>query len=167
MDIDNINHVGMAIRDIAETAPRLERMGFQLTPYSPHSAAWRPGDPVQPLGSGNRCIMFEDTYLEVLCSENPLKQAARIANFLKRHQGAHIVCFNCQDTALVDRRVRGLGYETSGVIPLQRDIDTPNGIRTARFVRSQFAPKDSPEGYVQASTHLTPEYIYQPRYMVH
>jgi catechol 2,3-dioxygenase-like lactoylglutathione lyase family enzyme len=167
MDIDNINHVGMAVRDLAMTADRYEAMGFQLTPYSPHSAAWKPGDPVQPLGSGNRCVMFENTYLEILASENPAKQAARIANFLKHHQGAHIICFDCKDTDAVDRRVRGLGYETSGVIPLQREIATPEGMRTARFVRSQFAPKDSPEGYIQASTHLTPEYIYQPRFIRH
>ena len=167
MDIDNINHVGMAVRDIAVTVDRYQAMGFQLTPYSPHSAAWKPGDPVQPLGSGNRCVMFENTYLEILASENPAKQAARIANFLKHHQGAHIICFDCKDTDAVDRRLRGLGYETSGVIPLQRDIDTPEGTQTAKFVRSQFAPKDSPEGYIQASTHLTPEYIYQPRFIRH
>ena len=167
MDINNINHVGMAVRDIAVTVDRYEAMGFQLTPYSPHSAAWKPGDPVQPLGSGNRCVMFESTYLEILASENRAKQAARIENFLKHHQGAHIVCFDCKDTDAVDRRLRGLGYETSGVIALQRDIDTPEGVRTAKFVRSQFAPKDSPEGYIQASTHLTPEYIYQPRFIRH
>ena len=167
MDINNINHVGMAVRDIAVTVDRYEAMGFQLTPYSPHSAAWKPGDPVQPLGSGNRCVMFESTYLEILASENRAKQAARIENFLKHHQGAHIVCFDCKDTDTVDRRLRGLGYETSGVIALQRDIDTPEGVRTAKFVRSQFAPKNSPEGYIQASTHLTPEYIYQPRFIRH
>ena len=87
MDINNINHVGMAVRDLAATAARYEAMGFQLTPYSPHSAAWKPGDPVQPLGSGNRCIMFENTYLEILASEDPKRPAARITNFLKHHQG--------------------------------------------------------------------------------
>jgi catechol 2,3-dioxygenase-like lactoylglutathione lyase family enzyme len=167
MDINNVNHVGMAVRDLAETTARYEAMGFQLTPYSPHSAAWKPGDPVQPLGSGNRCVMFENTYLEILASEDPRKPAARIVNFLKHHQGAHIVCFDCGDCEFVDKRVRGHGFETSGVIPLQREIDTPNGVRTAKFVRTQFAPKDSPEGYIQASTHLTPEYIYQPRYIGH
>ena len=75
MDINNINHVGMAVRDIAVTVDRYEAMGFQLTPYSPHSAAWKPGDPVQPLGSGNRCVMFESTYLEILASENRAKQS--------------------------------------------------------------------------------------------
>jgi catechol 2,3-dioxygenase-like lactoylglutathione lyase family enzyme len=167
MDINNINHVGMAVRDLAATAARYEAMGFQLTPYSPHSAAWRAGDPVQPLGSGNRCVMFENTYLEILASEDPARPAARIVNFLKHHQGAHIICFDCGDCDLVDRRVRGLGVATSGVIPLQRDIDTPEGVRTAKFQRTQFDPKDSPEGYIQAARHLTPEYIYQPRYIRH
>jgi catechol 2,3-dioxygenase-like lactoylglutathione lyase family enzyme len=167
VDIDNINHVGMAVRDLAATAQRYEAMGFQLTPYSPHSAAWKPGDPVQPLGSGNRCIMFKNTYLEILASEDARRPAARITDFLKRHQGAHIICFDCRDCDAVDVRVRGLGIETSGVIPLQREIDTPEGVRTAKFVRTQFDPKGSPEGYIQASTHLTPQYIYQPRYIHH
>ena len=165
--INNINHVGMAVRDLALTAARYEAMGFQLTPYSPHSAAWKPGDAVQPLGSGNRCVMFENTYLEILASEDAKRPAARITNFLKHHQGAHIICFDCGDCDVVDRRVRGLGIATSGVIPLQRDIDTPEGVRTAKFLRTQFDPKDSPEGYIQAARHLTPEYIYQPRYTQH
>ena len=167
VDISNINHVGMAVRDLAAAATRYEAMGFQLTPYSPHSAAWKPGDTVQPLGSGNRCLMFENTYLEILASENPKQPAARITNFLRHHQGAHIICFDCGDCEFVDKRVRGLGIETSGVIPLQREIDTPEGVRTAKFERTQFDPKGSPEGYIQASRHLTPEYIYQPRYIHH
>ncbi len=157
----------MAVGDLAATARRYEAMGFQLTPYSPHSAAWKPGDPVQPLGSGNRCVMFENTYLEILASEDPNKPAARIANFLQHHQGAHIICFDCDDCERVDGRVRSQGIETSGVIPLQREIDTPDGVRTAKFERTQFAPRNSPEGYIQASRHLTPEYIYQPRYISH
>jgi catechol 2,3-dioxygenase-like lactoylglutathione lyase family enzyme len=166
-DIDNLNHVGMAVRDLAETVRRFEAMGFQLTPYSPHSAAWKPGEPVQPQGSGNRCVMFANDYLEILASEDSSKPAARISNFLKRHQGAHIICFNTQRPNDVDNRLKAAGIVTSGVIPLQREIDTPDGIRTAKFARLQFAPADSPEGYVQAAQHLTPQYIYQPRYIVH
>lgn len=167
MDINNINHVGVAVRNLSETSARYEAMGFQLTPYSPHSAAWRPGEAVQPLGSGNRCIMFQNTYLEILASEDPTRPAPRIENFLKHHQGAHIICFDCGDCDFVDRRLRGLGIETSGVIPLQREVDTAEGRRTAKFERVQFSPQDSPEGYIQATRHLTPDYIYQPRYTEH
>jgi catechol 2,3-dioxygenase-like lactoylglutathione lyase family enzyme len=166
-DIDNLNHVGMAVRDLADIVRRFEAMGFQLTPYSPHSAAWKPGEPVQPQGSGNRCVMFANDYLEILASEDPARPAARISNFLKRHQGAHIVCFNTQHPHDVETRLKAEGIATSGVIPLQREIDTPDGVRTAKFARIQFAPEHSPEGYIQAAQHLTPQYIYQPRYIVH
>lgn len=167
MDVTNVNHVGMVARDLADVTRRYEAMGFQLTPYSPHSGAWKPGEPVKPLGSGNRCVMFADNYLEILASEDAARPAERMTNFLKHHQGGHIVCFDSDDCQAVDRRLKTAGVETSAVIPLQRDIDTPDGVRTARFERVQFAPKDTPEGYIQAARHLTPEYIYQPRYVVH
>lgn len=166
-DIDSINHVGMAVRDHAVATARFEAMGFMLTPYSPHSGAWKPGEKVQALGSGNRCVMFARNYLEILASENPSAPAARIEAFLARHQGAHILCFNSEAPEAVDARLRAAGMGSSGVIPLQRDIDTPDGVRTAKFARVQFAPEDSPEGYVQAARHLTPQFIYQPRYIRH
>jgi catechol 2,3-dioxygenase-like lactoylglutathione lyase family enzyme len=166
-DIDNINHVGMAVRDLAGTVARYEAMGFQLTPYSEHSGAWKPGEKVQSLRSGNRCVMFANSYLEILASTDPNQPSPRIEGYLKHHQGAHIICFNTEDVHALDRRLRGAGVATSGVIPLQREIDTPEGSRLARFERAQFAPDDSPEGYIQAARHLTPEYIYQPRYTQH
>ena len=166
-DIDNINHVGMAVRDLDDTVRRFEALGFQLTPYSPHSAAWKPGDAVKPLASGNRCVMFANDYLEILASEDPRQPAARITNFLKRHQGAHIICFNTEKPQAVDQRLHDAGMETSGVIALQREIDTPDGVETAKFERVQFAPEQSPEGYIQAARHLTPQHIYQPRYITH
>lgn len=166
-DIDSINHIGMVARDLADTTARYEAMGFQLTPYSPHSGAWKPGEPVKPLGSGNRCVMFAHNYLEILASGNPAEPSERLAGYLRHHQGAHIICFNSEDPDAVDTRLRAAGIETSGVIPLQREIDTPSGVQTAKFQRIQFAPKDSPEGYIQAARHLTPEHIYQPRYIRH
>jgi catechol 2,3-dioxygenase-like lactoylglutathione lyase family enzyme len=166
-EIDSINHVGMAVRDLADTVARYEAMGFQLTPYSEHSGAWKPGEKVQSLSSGNRCVMFANSYLEILASTDPSRPSARIEGYVKHHQGAHIICFNAEDLQTLDRRLRGAGVTTSGVIPLQRDIDTPEGSRLARFERVQFGPDDSPEGYIQAARHLTPEYIYQPRYTQH
>jgi hypothetical protein len=142
-------------------------MGFLLTPFSLHSGAWKPGDPVVKQGYGNRCVMFQHNYLEILASETAAAPSARIANFLSRHQGGHIICFGTDDAAALDSRLRADGVSTPGVLPLQRDIDTPEGMRTARFQRVQFAPDSSPEGFIQAARHLTPEYIHQPRFIAH
>lgn len=166
-DIDSINHVGMAVRDLADASARYEAMGFMLTPFSAHSGAWKPGEKVAPLGSGNRCVMFADNYLEILADSDPAVPSPRLAGFLHHHQGAHIICFGSQQLEAVDARLRAADVKTSGVIPLQRDVDTPQGLRTAKFQRVQFAPDDSPEGYIQAARHLTPEYVYQPRYIRH
>jgi catechol 2,3-dioxygenase-like lactoylglutathione lyase family enzyme len=167
MDIDSVNHVGMAVRDLGTTVARYEAMGFMLTPYSPHSGAYKPGEPVKAFGSGNRCVMFAHNYLEILASENPKEPVPRLAGYLKHHEGAHIICFNSDNVGSVEQRLIAAGLKTSGVIPLQRDIDTPDGVKTAKFERAQFAPDDSPEGYIQAARHLTPDYIYQPRYIKH
>ncbi|WP_167784662.1 VOC family protein [Ramlibacter rhizophilus] len=166
-DIDSINHVGIVARDLAATSARYEALGFTLTPFSPHSGAWKPGEPVQRLGSGNRCVMFGRNYLEILANEDAAQPSARLEGYLRHHQGGHIICFNSENLPSVERRITDSGLKTSGVLPLQREIDTPEGVRTAKFERAQFAPDESPEGYIQAARHLTPQYIYQPRYTGH
>jgi hypothetical protein len=166
-DIHSVNHVGMAVADMRAAAARFEALGFILTPFSAHSGAWKPGDPVTKLGAGNRCAVFPRNYLEILASEHADRPAERIERFLARHQGAHIICFGTDEPDAVDARLVAAGVKTSGVIPLQRDVDTTEGSRTAKFRRTQFAPEASPEGYIQAAQHLTPEYIHQERYLSH
>lgn len=165
--LDGVNHVGMAVRDLDVAAARFTALGFQVTPYSPHAAAWKPGEAVQPLGSGNRCLMFPGNYLEILGSADPGRQAARVAGFLARHQGAHIICFDGEDLPAAEARLSAAGLATSGILPLQREVETQAGTRTARFERLQFSPGDSPEGYIQVARHLTPDFIYQPRHCIH
>ena len=166
-EIHSVNHVGMAVRDMAKTAARFEAMGFLLTPFSVHSGAWKPGDAVAKLAYGNRCVMFDRNYLEILASERPEAPSPRIAGFLARHQGAHIICFGTEDPEAVHERLLADGVKTSGVLPLQREIETPEGLRTARFVRVQLGPDTSPEGFIQAAKHLTPQYIHQARFIAH
>lgn len=166
-DILSINHVGIVARHLAATSARYEQLGFTLTPFSPHSGAWKPGAPVTKLGSGNRCVMFSQNYLEILANEDPAQPSERLQGFLRKHQGGHIICFDSQNLPSVEQRLMAQGLKTSGVLPLQREIDTPEGVRTAKFERVQFAPDESPEGYIQAARHLTPEYIYQSRYTGH
>jgi hypothetical protein len=166
-EIHSVNHVGMAVRDMAKTAARYEAMGFLLTPFSLHAGAWKPGDAVAKLAYGNRCVMFDRNYLEILASERPEMPSPRIAGFLARHQGAHIICFGTEDPDGVHARLESDGMKSSGVLPLQREIETPEGMRTARFVRVQLGPDTSPEGFIQAARHLTPQYIHQPRFIAH
>ena len=66
----------------------------------------------------------------------------------------------------MDRRLRGLGYETSGVIALQRDIDTPEGVGPqSSYARSSHQKL---AGRVYSGEHPSDaRNIYQPRFIRH
>lgn len=168
-DIDSVNHVGLVVRDLDSASARYEQLGFVLTPLSVHAGSARPGGPVVPLGSGNRCAVFRDNYLEVLArvGETATTEANRVDRWLERHEGAHIICFGCGDAEVVDRRLTGAGFTTSGVVALQREVDTPDGPATARFDRVLLPQEATPEGLIQAAHHRTPQHIHQPRYIEH
>jgi hypothetical protein len=166
-DITEVNHVGIAVHDMDAAARVFESLGFLLTPLSAHKGALSPEASVAPLGSANRCAVFANDYLEVLTHADASRPDPRQTRFLSRHEGAHIICHATNDTEATDRRWRASGIPTSGVIPLQRDVDTPEGVRTARFERVQIDAADAPEGLMQAARHLTPDYIHQARYCAH
>ena len=166
-DIDSVNHLGIAVRDLDQASALYERMGFQLTPLSVHSGANKPGEPVQEMATGNRCAVFPNNYIEVLGIVNPEGADWGWARFVDRFEGAHIICFGCQDAATVARRLDASNVGNSGVIPLQRDIGTLEGMQTARFDCVHFDGGVTPEGLIQAARHRNPEYVHQPRYLDH
>lgn len=166
-DIDSVNHVGLVVRDLSAAAKLYEDLGFTLTPLSMHKGALKPGEPEVPFGTGNRCAVFPKNYLEILAHVEPDKYDFGVKKFLARHEGAHIICFGCGSAATVDDRVRGNGIGTSGVISLQRDVGTPEGVCTAKFECVHFAGEATPEGLIQAAHHVTPQYIHQERYVRH
>ena len=165
--IQDINHVGMAVHDMANAVGVLETLGFLLTPLSAQRGAVKPGDPVVALGSANRCAIFATNYLEVLTHADPARPDPRQARFLGRHEGAHIISFGTEDTQAVYAEFTANDIRSSGVIALERDVDTADGLRTARFERVQFDGAATPEGLIQVARHLTPQYIHQTRYMGH
>lgn len=166
-DIESVNHVGIAVRNLSQAVKRYEAMGFTMTPLSVHSGSGKPGEPLAAMATGNQCIMFPHNYVEVLGIVNPGRPDWGVGDAIKRFQGAHIICFGCQKAETVHRRLSEAGIKTSGIIALQRDVETEEGVRTARFDCVHFDRSTTPEGFIQAARHRNPEYIHQPRYMTH
>ena len=136
-DIDSVNHVGVAVRDMDQAVARYEALGFVLSPLSVHSGSAKPGAPVEPMATGNRCAIFRHNYVEVLGIVNPGRLDWSWGDFIKRFQGGHIICFGCKDAAVVDRRVRGQRHRD-----LRRDRSAARhrdpGRDADRAVRSAF-----------------------------
>ena len=55
-----LDHVAHFVPDLAAAARLLESLGFAPTPESAHRAQGAPA------GTSNRCLMFEDGYIEIL-----------------------------------------------------------------------------------------------------
>lgn len=154
--------------DMDATAATYEALGFTLTPLSMHVGSDRPGGERKPMGAGNRCAPFGRTYLELLGlfgdgSADPWNVRPLIA----RHEGLHGCSFGCGDVEGAEQRLRAAGLAASGVLPLQREVRTPDGTATARFQAVHLDRARTPEGLIHIAHHLTPELIHQPRYLDH
>ncbi|GGU09835.1 VOC family protein [Actinomadura citrea] len=167
-DVDRIDHSVLYTTDIDATAATYEALGFTLSPLSMHIGSHRPGGERKPMGAGNRCALFGRTYLELLGlfgdgSVDPWN----IRPLISRYEGLHGCSFGCGDAEAVERRLREAGLSSSGVLPLQRDVETPGGTATARFEAVHLDRDLTPEGLIHIARHLTPELIHQPRYLDH
>ena len=167
-DLDRIDHTVLYTTDMDATAATYEALGFTLSPLSMHMGSSRPGGERTPMGAGNRCALFGRTYLELLGlygdgSADPWN----IRPLIAQYEGLHGYSFGCTDIETTEKRLRAAGLSASGVLPLQRDVETPGGMATARFQAVHLDRALTPEGLVHAAYHLTPELIHQPRYLDH
>lgn len=165
--IDVLDHAAVMVKDLQHSANVYERLGFCLTPLSQHSGALTPGGDVVQWGCANRCIMLQQGYLELMGVIDPNLYDNKIPEFLARYEGIHILAFGCTDGASAAKRLAAEGFGANGVYGLARSLDTPEGDRTAEFNLVRLPPEEMPEGRVLAIEHLTPDYLWQDRYMTH
>lgn len=161
---ESLDHVGVCTRDGPALWAAYERLGFALTPVARQSGRRSPDAPVEPFATGNRCAMLRQGYIELLAILDPGLFTNRLDAFLDRYVGMHILAFGMADAALELERLRRAGIDLPGVAHLERPVDDPEGPR-ARF--SRLPLPDAPEGRLQLIQHLTPELLWQERWLEH
>jgi len=159
-----LDHVGIAGRDLGALAAAYEALGFHLTPFAQHHAPG-PDGVVRPIGTGNRCAMLRKGYLELIAVVDPALPSNTLDRFLARYEGIHIVAFGIDDPEAELARLRQGGSAIGGIASLERPVETPEGVRTARFAR--LPSPEAPEGRMQLIRHLTPELLWQPGLLDH
>lgn len=161
-----LDHVGVAARDLAVAAAQYERLGFLLTPLARHSGKRSPTGPVVPFGTGNRCVMLRRGYIELIAIVDPEAFRNTLDRFLSRYAGIHILALAVDDEDANLTRLKAAHADIPGVAYLERPVDDadPDGPR-ARFARLPLP--DAPEGRIQLIRHLTPEAIWQERFLTH
>lgn len=164
MPATTLDHVGIAGRDLARLAATYEGLGFTLSPFAQHHAPG-PDGVIRPIGTGNRCAMLQRGYLELIAVVDPALPSNTLDRFLARYEGLHILAFGIDDAEAELARLRAAGMAIPGIAWLERPVDTPEGVRTARFARLPMP--DAPEGRLQLIRHLTPELLWQPGLLGH
>lgn len=164
-----LDHVGVAIRDLDAGEAAYRRLGFHLTPRSIHSGTVEPGGAVVPWGSGNHCAMFADGYLELVGLTDPSLHSS-VKTFLQRYEGAHIVAIGGGETEATYKALSGRSPGVKPPMRLQRDAAYgPDGSETrlAAFSNISIDSGYFPEGKLIFIGHLTRGVLWQPHLLEH
>lgn len=163
----NIDHVAHFVPHIDAASAALEQAGFTLTPFSAQSHRLEPGGPLLPAGSGNRCVMLREGYLEFLTptADTPVAQQLRAA--IARYTGVHLIAFGTADAGADHARLERQGFRPLPTVALQRDIGTEHGEETARFSVVRVPPGTMAEGRIQYCQQHTPQWLWQTRWTAH
>ncbi|WP_326566821.1 VOC family protein [Amycolatopsis rhabdoformis] len=164
----NLDHTVFLATDYDHVWRRYEQLGFTLSPHSRHLAASTSGGEPTLSCTANRCAYFGDSFLEFIgIVDATAGDPWEVLPIVARGDGLHGVSFGVPDTPAAERRLVEAGLSTTGALSLQRDVGTPDGPRTARFRSVHLRRDRTPEGILHTAEHLTPEFVFQPRYLSH
>ena len=93
----DLDHVGIAVRDLDAAASQFERLEFQLTPRGYHTLPAGPDGTRALVGTGNNCAMLEQGYIELIGITDE-RYSGRLRSDLDRYEGVHIVALGTQDS---------------------------------------------------------------------
>lgn len=162
-----MDHVAHFVPHIDAASSALVALGFSLTPFSAHAHRSEPGGPLVPAGAGNRCVMLERGYLEIVTPTGDTRHAGELRAAIKRYAGAHLIAFGTAAPETDHARIREAGFGPLPPVALQRQIDTGSGEGTVRFTVVRVPPGTMPEGRIQFCRQETPQLIWQERWIAH
>lgn len=163
-----LDHVAWFVPDIDAASTVFTRLGFPLTPYSVHGDRDAETGEIKPTGSANRLAMLPLGYLEFLVAvEGADSDVTRhLKACLARHTGVHLVAFTVADGEAEGRRLAQDGFDILPTVNLRRTVEAADGSET-QVAFTVIRPRlgSIPEGRLQTISHLTPEHMWQERYI--
>lgn len=156
-----LDHTAFFVPAMNAAANVLERCGFRLTRFTVQTN--REGGATVPSGTGNRCAMLRNGYLEVLTATHDTPLSAQLKERIADHPGLHLAAFTSADAAAEHRRLAEAGFPTLPLVDMRR----PVGDDFARFTIARVAHGTMPEGRAQFLTHHTEMLVWLPDMLDH
>ena len=164
-----LDHVAHFVPEMDAAAAVLERCGFRLTPFTAQTNRVD-GGPV-PAGTGNRCAMLRQGYVEILTAVPTPSGDAELARQLREriadHVGLHLAAFSSADAGAEHRRLAAAGFATLPLVDMRRPVATASGSEDARFTIARIAHGSMPEGRAQFLTHHTEPLVWRDGFLDH
>jgi hypothetical protein len=144
----------MARDSLNELSALFQGNGFQLTPLAHHN-----------LGSSNRLIMLDSTYIELLGWEKGKQvQRAEIAN---QAIGLDALVFRTSDAQACYEQLQASGFAVNPVQDLSREGEFMGNTVLVEFKTVRFSEQPIPGLRIYFCEHLTPEYVWQAQWLTH
>jgi len=156
-----LDHTAFFMPEMDAAAERLEACGFRLTPFTIQTN--REGGKTVPSGTGNRCAMLREGYIELLVATSDTPLAAQLRERIADHFGIHLAAFSTADAAAEHRRLADAGFPTLPLVDMRR----PVGDDFAQFSIARVAHGTMPEGRAQFLTHHTEPLVWLPDMLDH
>lgn len=170
--IGGLHHVGLIVRDMEEALELYTRLGFRLPPPAYPMLPLRAGEPPKPFGVANTHVTFADNFVELVTivddrhpprgarfvslpippevlprvRETVQRTVATLSASFVRFQGLHILVFQTLDAEATGEQLSAAGVRHSGVNTVQREIDTPDGVRMVPVRVVELDGERVPEG---------------------
>jgi catechol 2,3-dioxygenase-like lactoylglutathione lyase family enzyme len=146
--ISRLDHVVIAVKNLDAAAPAYRRFGFALTPRGLHEGK----------GTGNHCIMFANTYIELLGIVDETGAKGRLAQRVnERGEGGMAIAYGADDADKTCAALRAAGIDAEDPNDLARPLDLDGERHMVRFRNVMMPGLKLPETMQFVCTHLTPE----------
>ena len=146
--ISRLDHVVIAVHNLDEAAATYRKLGFALTPRGLHEGK----------GTGNHCLMFGKTYIELLGVVDATGAEGRLAQRVKsRGEGAIAIAYGADDADKTCAALRAAGIDAEDPNDLARPLDLDGKREMVRFRNVMMPNLKLPETMQFVCTHLTPE----------
>nr|WP_057929600.1 VOC family protein [Burkholderia ambifaria] len=157
--IAGFDHSIVAVRNMEESRSLHEKLGFTVPPRGSH-IEW---------GTGNWCIMFENSYHELRGIVDAERYTHGLEHFLAKREGQMGIAFRSKlDNRNLYLRAVDAGLHPAEPRELTRNFELEAGNVPVSFRLVFFDPKEAPP--LMASLicqHLTPERLRKPEYLEH
>jgi catechol 2,3-dioxygenase-like lactoylglutathione lyase family enzyme len=143
-----LDHLVIAVKSLDAAAATYRKFGFTLTPRGLHEGK----------GTGNHCIMFGKTYIELLGVVDATGAEGRLAQRVnQRGEGGIAIAYGADDADKTCAALREAGIAAEDANDLSRPLDLDGTREMVRFRNVMMPDLKLPETMQFVCTHITPE----------